>query len=273
MKLIKIRENRVAKFISVRDFLNGLAEYENCQLSEAASEFLVHIGTEQDEFELNPDFIYLNPKNKSTHKLHQDLMWILLKHVVDTGSYDGCFYYKGGFLDTADGDTPFDSYGWFREEMSRFFEIGIGIARPPPFICQESEKYPWLNLVSSQATAPSAEELRANSSELEAAKNRIAELEKMQHEYSVAKESSDESAAVFSIDRRLMTNSLIAVFKIMESNWKNYDPKRLPKQIQIAYEIDEALGWGGKGNKEQEPTRSAKAIAAIIKPDALRDTD
>jgi hypothetical protein len=64
-----------------------------------------------------------------------------------------------------------------------------------------------------------------------------------------------------------MTKALEAVFKIMSENWKVYDPKRPPKQINIAREIDKALGWGEKGDPNSEPSRDAKAITKIINPD------
>jgi hypothetical protein len=68
-----------------------------------------------------------------------------------------------------------------------------------------------------------------------------------------------------------MTRSLEAVFKVMWENWKDPDPRRLPKQINIAREIDAALGY--KSEKDDMPSRNAKVIAAIIKPDMLDGTD
>ena len=68
-----------------------------------------------------------------------------------------------------------------------------------------------------------------------------------------------------------MTKSLEAVFKVMWENWKDPHPKRLPKQINIAREIDAALGY--KSEKDDMPSRNAKVIAAIIKPDMINGTD
>lgn len=62
-----------------------------------------------------------------------------------------------------------------------------------------------------------------------------------------------------------MTKALDAVFRIMRNNWEGNDPNRQPKQVNIAAEIDEALGW--KPEKDGVPSRNARAIAAIIKPD------
>jgi hypothetical protein len=59
--------------------------------------------------------------------------------------------------------------------------------------------------------------------------------------------------------------TLDAVFKIMRDNWTDTDPKRLPKQVNIAREIDDAVGWNAQSN--DEPSRNAKALAAAIKPD------
>jgi len=66
-----------------------------------------------------------------------------------------------------------------------------------------------------------------------------------------------------------MTKALEAVFAVMRENWTNPDPKRLPKQINIAREIDAAMGWGKKGDPNSEPSRDAKTLAKIIKPDAI----
>lgn len=68
-----------------------------------------------------------------------------------------------------------------------------------------------------------------------------------------------------------MTRSLEAVFKVMWENWKDPDPRRLPKQINIARELDAALGY--KPEKDGTPSRNAKAIAAIIKPDMISGTE
>ena len=70
-----------------------------------------------------------------------------------------------------------------------------------------------------------------------------------------------------------ITKSLDAIFRIMWDNWSGYDSKRLPKQINIAREIDTALGWGKKGDINSDPSRDAKAIAKIIKPDSFGETE
>lgn len=68
-----------------------------------------------------------------------------------------------------------------------------------------------------------------------------------------------------------MTKALSAVFEIMRENWTNFDPKRLPKQVNIASEIDMALGW--QPQKDGTPSRNAKVIAALIKPDTISDNE
>lgn len=60
------------------------------------------------------------------------------------------------------------------------------------------------------------------------------------------------------------TPTLEALFKIMRENWTDYDPKRAPKQTNIAAEIDAAMGW--KSESDGKPSRNAKALAAAIKP-------
>ncbi len=61
------------------------------------------------------------------------------------------------------------------------------------------------------------------------------------------------------------------VFRIMRENWTNPDPKRLPKQVNIAREIDAALGWNP--DRDGNPSRNARAIAALIKPDEINADD
>ena len=64
-----------------------------------------------------------------------------------------------------------------------------------------------------------------------------------------------------------LNKGLEAVFCIMRDNWTNPDPKRLPKQQHIAEEIDKALGW--KADRDGNPSRNARAIATLIKPDHI----
>ncbi len=67
-----------------------------------------------------------------------------------------------------------------------------------------------------------------------------------------------------------LSKELEAVFQIMRDNWTNPDPKRLPKQVSIAREIDDALGMGA--TSYGEPSRKAKVIAALIKPDDMPES-
>ena len=73
-----------------------------------------------------------------------------------------------------------------------------------------------------------------------------------------------------SINLPYVPKKLAAVFQIMRDNWTDYDPKRPPKQVNIAIEIDDALGWKGQSDG---PSRNAKAIAMLIKPDAIDDAE
>ena len=66
-----------------------------------------------------------------------------------------------------------------------------------------------------------------------------------------------------------MTKALETLFRVMWSNWSNYDSRRPPKQVNIAREIDAALGWGKRGDPRHDPSRDAKTLAKIIKPDTL----
>ena len=90
------------------------------------------------------------------------------------------------------------------------------------------------------------------------------------HHSSAADDESDPVPQEFgkgvSVTLSHMTDALEAIFKVMRDNWANPDPKRLPKQVAIAREIDEALRWGHKGAHDKDPSRTAKALAAIIKP-------
>lgn len=71
------------------------------------------------------------------------------------------------------------------------------------------------------------------------------------------------------------TKALDAVFQVMRNNWGAtcYNLSNPPKQTNIAYAIDTAIGWGNKGDTSKEPSRNAKAIASIIKPELPEDTN
>lgn len=69
-----------------------------------------------------------------------------------------------------------------------------------------------------------------------------------------------------------MTKNLEELFRIMHENWGNYDPKRPPKQINIGREMDESFGLGKRGAPNSEPSRNAKVLAKIIKPDSINET-
>lgn len=65
-----------------------------------------------------------------------------------------------------------------------------------------------------------------------------------------------------------MTEALEAIIRVMQEQWGSYDPDRPPKQVRVAEAIDQAIGWtSGKDG----PSRNARAIAAVIKPDSLGD--
>lgn len=132
---------------------------------------------------------------------------------------------------------------------------------------------PWPFLDNLPAPAPESSEGRAIANELKAAKNRIAELEKRLAEEMAARNQTREPDAALNVNLPHMSKVLSAVFKVMEDNWRSYDVKRMPKQVNIAREIDAALSWGSGGNSDKEPSRNAKVVAMIIKPDWVGDTE
>lgn len=95
---------------------------------------------------------------------------------------------------------------------------------------------------------------------------------RINHELASVIDSSDIRKAV-TVTLPHMSQALAAIFEIMRDNWTNYDPRRLPKQVNIAREIDAALGRGNKGDLNFDPSRDAKAIAKIIKPDNIGDPE
>lgn len=78
------------------------------------------------------------------------------------------------------------------------------------------------------------------------------------------------NAGVVSVTLPHMPARLAAVFEIMRRNWADYDPRRPPKQVNVAREIGKALGW--REQADGSPSRDAKTIAMLIKPDATDDT-
>lgn len=63
-----------------------------------------------------------------------------------------------------------------------------------------------------------------------------------------------------------MTERLEKLFTIMRDSWGKYDPLLIPKQDNIARAISEALGYS-------PDSREGKVLAALIKPDELREAD
>ncbi|OYZ58844.1 MAG: hypothetical protein B7X81_04720 [Hydrogenophilales bacterium 17-61-76] len=92
------------------------------------------------------------------------------------------------------------------------------------------------------------------------------------HEAASETDSSDVCSTV-TVTLPHMTQALAAIFEIMRDNWTDCDPRRLPKQVNIAREIDRALGWGKSGDLNEDPSRNAKVVAQIIKPDVTPDTE
>lgn len=68
-----------------------------------------------------------------------------------------------------------------------------------------------------------------------------------------------------SVELPHMNAALAGIFRIMWDHWGDWDPRRQPKQVNIAADIDAALGWNPSG--DGTPSRKAKAIASILKPD------
>ncbi len=63
-----------------------------------------------------------------------------------------------------------------------------------------------------------------------------------------------------------MNPALEVIFAIMWDHWGEWDQRHRPKQGNIQADIDAAMGW--KPESDGNPSRNAKAIAAILKPDA-----
>ena len=79
------------------------------------------------------------------------------------------------------------------------------------------------------------------------------------------------SSPVVQVTLPHMTEGLKKFFQVMRDSWGNYDPSRPPKQINIAHEIDNALGW--KSQKGGSASRNGQALASLIRPDELRELD
>jgi hypothetical protein len=63
-----------------------------------------------------------------------------------------------------------------------------------------------------------------------------------------------------------MTERLEKLFKVMRDSWGKYDPLLIPKQDNIAKVISKELGYS-------PDSREGKALAALIKPDELKEVD
>lgn len=82
---------------------------------------------------------------------------------------------------------------------------------------------------------------------------------------------AESSSSQTSVILPHMTDTLKAVFEVMRNNWSDYNPARLPKQMDLAHQIDKALGW--KSQKNGDASRNAQVFAAAIRPDALKNAD
>jgi NAD-specific glutamate dehydrogenase len=63
-----------------------------------------------------------------------------------------------------------------------------------------------------------------------------------------------------------MTERLEKLFKIMREHWQDFDKNRLPKQTNIANQINKELGY-------TFGAREGNCLAALIKPDELSQAD
>jgi hypothetical protein len=68
-----------------------------------------------------------------------------------------------------------------------------------------------------------------------------------------------------------VSKGLAAVFEVLRAHWTKYDRKQPPKQANVAAAIDKALGWHSK--PDGFPSRNASALAALIKPDEVAESD
>ena len=189
--------------------------------------------------------------------------------INDNEDYAEMRRWKAALFDAINSDKwrfNESTWGTNRDEEQTIEHVGIKVW------AQETNA-PWPFLDNLPAPAPESAEGRAIASELVAAKNRIAELEKQLLEAKAATQQNNECTKASCIDLPHINKGMAAVFKITEENWRTYDPKRLPKQVNIAREIDAALGWGNCGSSDKDPSRNAKAIATLIKPDGVSDTE
>jgi hypothetical protein len=124
VELLNKREERAAQFISMRALLDGLAETEQCKLTDAAGEMLFHLGSGGAD---TPKFVHQDPQSLLTSRADSRTMNKLLRHVASTGVY------APGW-DEEIYEAEFDSHGWLRSEMSLFFLVDLGEADAPPFL-------------------------------------------------------------------------------------------------------------------------------------------
>ncbi|QBP10450.1 hypothetical protein [Cupriavidus metallidurans] len=68
-----------------------------------------------------------------------------------------------------------------------------------------------------------------------------------------------------------ITKGLTALFSVMREQWSDYDKNRQPKSAIVARAIDAALGY--KQQSSGEPSRNGQSLAALIRPDEIREAD
>jgi hypothetical protein len=68
-----------------------------------------------------------------------------------------------------------------------------------------------------------------------------------------------------------LTETFTAVIEVFNAHWAKFDRGRPPKSAVIARALDERMGW--KSQRNGDPSRSAQAFAAAMRPDGLRIAD
>lgn len=116
---------------------------------------------------------------------------------------------------------------------------------------------------------PDTDLLRA---ELAQARARIAELEaereQLRIDHTAARDAPGDGHAV-SLPH--MTMGLSALIEVMHDHWGEYDAQNPPKSSVVAAAIDSAMRWSSQ--KDGSPSRTAQALAGMIRPDAIANAD
>jgi len=134
--------------------------------------------------------------------------------------------------------------------------------------------------------AINADSFRALQVELEAARAELADAEKRadditremdalrkEHDSLLMTQAASDKATTTGYTFTLLrpSDNFQAVIDVINKNWADVIPGREPKQVNIAREIDAALGR--KSQRAGEPSRNASAIAALFRPEKIEPNE